>query len=72
MPQTRVNATAADAMRDRYGAFFANAFAPQFRYSRANAGRGRTYRLCGRVYRVSAWADRRETGTPYRNHGAGK
>jgi hypothetical protein len=32
MSQTRLNATTADAIRDRYGALFANAFAPQFRY----------------------------------------
>ena len=32
MSQTRLNTTAADAIRDRYGAFFANAFAAQFRY----------------------------------------
>jgi hypothetical protein len=32
MSQTRLNATTADAIRDRYGVLFANAFAPQFRY----------------------------------------
>lgn len=32
MSQTRLNTTAADAICDRYGAFFANAFAAQFRY----------------------------------------
>ena len=42
MPQTRVNATAADAMRDRYGAFFANAFAPQFRYEQMPGAEERT------------------------------
>ncbi len=35
MSQTRLNTTAADAIRDRYGAFFANAFAAQFRYEQA-------------------------------------
>jgi transcriptional regulator GlxA family with amidase domain len=42
MSQTRVNATTADAIRDRYGTFFANAFAPQLRYEQMPGADERT------------------------------
>ena len=42
MSQTRLNATTADTIRDRYGAFFANAFAPQFRYEQMPGAEERT------------------------------
>jgi hypothetical protein len=42
MSQTRLNATTADAIRDRYGVFFACAFAPQFRYEQMPGAEERT------------------------------
>lgn len=42
MSQNRVNATSADAIRDRYGAFFGHAFAPQFRYEQMPGSEERT------------------------------
>jgi hypothetical protein len=42
MSQTRVSATAADAVRDRYRASFAGAFVPQFRYEQMPGAEERT------------------------------
>jgi transcriptional regulator GlxA family with amidase domain len=42
MPEARVNATTADAIRDRYGAFFAHAFVPQLRYEQMPGAEERT------------------------------
>jgi hypothetical protein len=42
MSQTRLDTTTADTIRDRYEAFFANAFAPQFRYDQMPGAEERT------------------------------